>query len=164
MRTCLALVSLVLVAFAQDPLRYWAPANRNAHTALEERLVKTVSGPSLAKFHERLASVPHRAGTEGDLKVVQTLASTFRDLGLDVEEQELWLYLASPVEASLDIVSPVKLSLPVREKAVDGFSGDPKGSFGWNAFSGSGSAARGLCGRAPRPRAMGARRGSLRPR
>jgi N-acetylated-alpha-linked acidic dipeptidase len=141
MRVWLALVCLVSLAAADDPLRYWLPANRQAQQELEARLVETVDAKRLRGYHDLLASRPHRAGSPGDLQVAASLAKAFADLGLEVEKQELWCYLATPVQGEVEIVAPDRIKLPVREKAIDAFSGHAEGSIGWNAFSGSGEAA-----------------------
>lgn len=140
MRAWLSLLCLVALVWADDPLRYWLPANREAHKELEKRLVDTVDAAKLRGYHDLLASRPHRAGSEGDLAVAANIAKVFAELGLEVEKQELWCYLATPVEGEVEIVAPDRLVLPVKEKAIDPFSGHAEGSIGWNAFSGSGEA------------------------
>ncbi|MHC4164472.1 MAG: M28 family peptidase [Planctomycetota bacterium] len=140
MRTWLAVLCLVSLAAADDPLRYWLPANRQAQRELEARLVETVDAEKLRGYHDLLASRPHRAGSPGDLQVAASIAKVFADLGLEVEKQELWCYLATPVLGEVEIVAPDRIALPVKEKAIDAFSGHAEGSIGWNAFSGSGEA------------------------
>ncbi|MHC4547669.1 MAG: M28 family peptidase [Planctomycetota bacterium] len=145
MRAPLLLVfALSLPAVADDALRHWAPAHRTAQREYEQRLVAAVDGGSLRRYHDLLASRPHRAGSAGDLAVAANLARVFRDLGLEVEEHEIWVYLATPVEGAVEIVAPERLALPVREEPVDAFSGHPEGSIGWNAFSGSGEVTAGV--------------------
>ena len=104
LRACPLLVFLALFATAQekpaapkDPLRYWKTKNRAAHAAYEQQLVDAVNPKALRSYHDLLASRPHRAGTEGDLRVASIIAGHFRKMGLEVEQQELFLYLAKPI-------------------------------------------------------------------
>jgi N-acetylated-alpha-linked acidic dipeptidase len=140
MRAWLALLCLVSLAAADDPLRYWLPGNRKAQQELEKRLVGTVDAQKLRGHHDLVASRPHRAGSPGDLEVAAGIVKLFGELGLEVEKQELWCYLATPVLGEVEIVAPDRIKLPVKEKAIDAFSGHAEGSIGWNAFSGSGEA------------------------
>ena len=140
MRIWLALLCLVSLAAADDPLRYWLPRNRQAQRELEARLVETVDAGRLRAYHDLLASRPHRAGSPGDLQVAASIAKAFAELGLEVEKQELWCYLATPVLGEVEIVAPDRIRLAVKEEAIDGFSGHAEGSIGWNAFSGNGEA------------------------
>lgn len=121
--------------------------------AMPEAVVEfLLEGPEPARFaeyHETLASTPHDAGTPGDAAVVDSLANWFESFGLEVEKQELHLYLATPVSAAVSIIDPAggePIALPVREKPVDG---DPYSAAddlrpGWNAYAGSGTVEAGV--------------------
>lgn len=94
----------------------------------------------LRSHHDMLASEPHVAGTPGDWRNAQRLAAFFGALDLEVEVQELWVYLSEPRSAELAIVSPAPQTLPIREEVLpeDPDSGHPDTTFGWNAYSASG--------------------------
>src|SRR6266545_8223466 len=85
---------------------------------------------------------PHVAGTPGDQRLVEALARAHRDLSLEVETQELWLYLPRPVRAELEVIAPVRRRLPLREDVLreDPWRVHPDLDAGWNAWSGSGEA------------------------
>ncbi|MHC4958949.1 MAG: M28 family peptidase [Planctomycetota bacterium] len=144
LRACPLLLLLAATAPAQDPLRYWAPANRDAHAAYENALVGFVDAKALRAYHDLLASGPHRAGSEGDMKVASRIAGHFRKMGLEVEMQELWLYLAHPVSAKVEVVAPETIDLALREEPLDRFSGRSDLSIGWNAFSATGDVTAGV--------------------
>jgi len=112
----------------------------------------------LAAWHELLAAEPHMAGTPGDAKVIESIASSFRDLGLEVEVHPFWAYLPRPREPIVEIVAtpadmPLAeptapgarrgvMRLAVREEnlAIDPQLAHAGLTFAWNAYSGQGDA------------------------
>ncbi len=129
-------------AAAADPLRFFRPERQAGERELEAALLASVDARSLRAFHDLCAREPHVAGTPGDQRLVEALARAHRDLGLDVETQELWLYLPRPVRAELEVMAPVRRRLPLREDVLreDPWSAHREIGFGWNAWSGSGEA------------------------
>jgi len=115
-------------------------AAREDERQLEDAIVKSISRDRLRSLHDVLASRPHRAGTEGDQRVTKAMAALFEMLGLEVERQELWVYLSEPVSAGLQIVEPIKMTLPIMEEKVEGdpYLNDPEIEFGFDGYSGSG--------------------------
>ncbi len=59
---------------------------------------------NLATYHKMLASEPHLAGTPGDARTIDRLEQLMRAFGLSVERQNLWVYLSSPIEASVTVL------------------------------------------------------------
>jgi len=149
------LTAPLLVATAQDappaePLRdglqYFAADQRERQVQYENMLIERLGPGSLRRWHDLLGSHPHRAGTPGDRRVIEIISRQFERFGLEVEVQELELYLSEPVSASLGIVSapdldePLELSVtePVLEE--DWFTQRQDIALGWNAYSASGTA------------------------
>ncbi len=130
----------------RDGLQYFAADQRERQSQYEDMLIERLNPGSIGRWHELLASHPHRAGTAGDRRVIQIITNQWKRLGLEVELQELELYLSEPVDASLAIVSgegleqPMELSVrePVLEE--DWFTQQQDYALGWNAYSGSGVA------------------------
>ena len=97
-----------------------------------------------------LGAEPHVAGSEGDARVIKTIADAFQDMGLETEVWEFWPLLPRPVHASLTIVGEepaepgtrrrgiVSLSLTEKELLADSATAHPDLDWGWNAFSASG--------------------------
>lgn len=143
---------LVLVlAFAATPsladeipfsVACFRPDRREAHAAYERSLNAAASAESLRAFHDRLASEPHLAGSEGDLRMVEYIAGEFRQFGLEVETHWIWPYLSKPMAAELEIVSPTHVLLDVAEPPIDADpdTKHPSLTIGFSAFSGSGDA------------------------
>src|SRR5258708_10028084 len=82
----------------------------------------TPEAKSLRAFHELGSSEPHVAGSAGDPRVVEKLVRTLQGLGPEVERQDLWLYLARPLKAELELVSPPP---PALKPTYDGLPADP---------------------------------------
>ncbi len=116
------------------------PDHAEAPLHFERAIVERVSTERLRDMHETLAAEPHRAGTPGDARVIAWIADHFADLGLDVEIHEFHAYLPSPVLGHLELVEPVRRTLPTREAPLDAdpWTRNPDHEPGWNAYSASG--------------------------
>lgn len=130
-----------LHAFAVLALALAVPASgQPSLEQLESRLGSVPTADGLRQWHDLLGSEPHIAGTAGDLRTIGRLADAFEEFGLEVEQHAFWAYLAQPVDAAVEITSPVSLTLPLVEDVLrqDPDSGHRALTFGWNAYSGSG--------------------------
>ncbi|QKK08391.1 MAG: M20/M25/M40 family metallo-hydrolase [Planctomycetota bacterium] len=111
-----------------------------------ERLNETPDPDRLRAWHDLLASEPHIAGTEGDARVIRTLAESFQTMGFEVDVHEFWPYLSYPISAEVEVLHPeIELGagmLPLQEVPLrqDEFSQDEGLTIGFNAYSGSGEA------------------------
>ncbi len=121
-------------------LQFWPPTEHDAFLAYEQQLLDAASATSLRNWHDAIASEPHIAGTPGDERQIQRIASAMRDMGLEVTIHEFWPMLATPVEANVQIITPVQATLPVKESPVPGdpFTAHPDHWPGFAAYSGSG--------------------------
>ena len=127
-----------------DPPRYsmqcFRPERREGEMRYEHALNGSVSAEHLRGFHDLLASEPHLAGTEGDLRVIEKIAAEFEKAGLEVEVHWIWPYLSKPVKAEVEIVEPERMALEVTEPPIDEDpdTQHPNLTIGFNAYSGSG--------------------------
>ncbi len=139
----------VFAAFAAVPalaqpvaedLPYWPTAAREAYITRETDLLAEPTVTSLALLHQSLAGEPHIAGTPGDLRQIDLLVGFFTELGFEVEKHEFWAYLARPIAATLQIVQPETIDLPIKEESLpeDPDTSHEDLTFGWNAYSGNG--------------------------
>jgi len=121
-------------------LRYWLPARRGEHAAYESALNAVPTASSLRASHDLLASEPHVAGTPGDERVIGRIMDAFAGFGLQVERHDIWVLLPVPIDAELEILSPEREGLPVREAplAEDPDSAHADLPLGFAAFSGIG--------------------------
>jgi len=133
---------------ADEPqgLECFAPDRRGPQASYERELREAVSPDRLRGFHDWLAGEPHIAGAPGDLRLIERIASEFRAMGLETEIDWFWAYLPTPGSAELEIVSPVREALSVREPplADDPYSSHPDLTIGWNGYSGSGDVTAGI--------------------
>ncbi|MFT5153053.1 MAG: N-acetylated-alpha-linked acidic dipeptidase, partial [Planctomycetota bacterium] len=120
----------------------WPESDRDRQKLLEAALIAAVDPAQLRVFHDRIASEPHAAGSPGDQRVIESLATLFMDFGLEVEVHPFWTYISEPVSGKLEILTPAAVELPISERAIEGDPHSTGGgdSFGWNAYSGSGRA------------------------
>ena len=111
---------------------------------IRDRLLAGPDPQKLAHYHAVTAGEPHDAGTPGDARMIDNLAGWFAEFGLEVETHELFLYLSTPVSASVSIVAngpdAETIELPIREAPVEGDPYSAQGDLrpGWNAYAGSG--------------------------
>jgi N-acetylated-alpha-linked acidic dipeptidase len=141
--TACALASTVLAAppITADPgLRWFAPDAQTEQLKLESILLDTPDPDRLAAWHELLGSEPHVAGTPGDHRNIDRMVRAFESMGLDVERHAIWPYLAEPIDATVEIVSPVHETLPLGEAVLesDPHTAHPDRPMPFNAFAGSG--------------------------
>jgi N-acetylated-alpha-linked acidic dipeptidase len=123
-----------------------AAALGQAPSGFAAELIRHIDAASLRQWHDLLGSEPHVAGTDGDAREVRRLELAFREMGLEVEVDEFWAYLAYPVAARVEIASPTDpqptrrgvLPLIERNLAEDPAAAHPDLTWGWNAYSGSG--------------------------
>ncbi len=118
----------------------WPQAQRGKQLAYEARLKRIPDPERLRHYHEQFSDIPHSAGSAGDLKMVGRLQKAFREAGLEVTTQPIWVYLSRFVSGRLEIVTPEKERLPIREDilATDPYSGHKDLNPGWNAYAASG--------------------------
>ncbi|MDA0803529.1 MAG: M28 family peptidase [Planctomycetota bacterium] len=90
-------------------------------TSLLSSVVPRIDPASLSKWHDLLGAEPHVAGTPGDMREIKRIAEAFRAMGLSVEVDRFYPYLAQPVSALVEIVAaPGDAPLPVTADAEQG--------------------------------------------
>lgn len=117
-----------------------AAQNQPQPQTLESFINTVPDATHLRGWHDLLGSEPHMAGTPGDERNIALQIKAFHDMGLDVTAHEFWAYLSHPVEAAVEIISPDRMSLLVKEAALaeDAFSAQPDLTIGFNAYSADG--------------------------
>ncbi|MFM9996006.1 MAG: M20/M25/M40 family metallo-hydrolase [Phycisphaerales bacterium] len=148
-RTAALVTGMAAVAQGQPVefvLPWWPADQREAWAAHEKALLAVPNAEKLLAWHELLASEPHVAGTPGDAREIDRLVAAFTEMGLEVERHPIWPLLARPVSCAVEVVSPERVSLVVKEQDLveDRFSTHPDQMVGWNAFSGSGDVIAGV--------------------
>ncbi|MBZ0111529.1 MAG: M28 family peptidase [Thermoanaerobaculia bacterium] len=131
------------VSSVVTPQGYFTPQRLEVQQQLEGAVLGIPKISSLRAHHDLLSSAPHQAGTPGDAELIEWLVDSYSRLGLPVERQVLTLYLPRPVVDEVEILSPVRLMLPVQEPPIpsDHYSSHPSLGPAWAAYSGSGEVA-----------------------
>lgn len=120
--------------------------------SLAQAVVEAPRADSLRRWHDRLGEEPHVAGSDGDARVIATIAEAFDSMGLQTEVWAFEALLPEPVRASVRIVGEepatksnarprrgiASLAVSERELLADPATSHPDLDWGWNAFSGSG--------------------------
>lgn len=121
-------------------LPYWPAAERDAYIEYESALNSIPDPLRLRAWHDLLASEPHIATTPGDQKVIEAIAASFADMGLEVEVHPVWAYIPMPIDAAVEIVEPERIVCGLREQELpaDPYSRLEGLTLGWSAYSGSG--------------------------
>ncbi|HBS28058.1 MAG TPA: glutamate carboxypeptidase [Phycisphaerales bacterium] len=133
-------------AATHSGLNEFAPDRRDGQREYESALNSVASAAGLREFHDLLASEPHIAGSAGDMRQIERLASAFRAMGLETEIDWFWAYLPHPISAELEIVAPERKTLSVQEPPIeaDPATAHPDLTIGWNGHSGSGEVTSGV--------------------
>ena len=143
------------------------PASSPQGQAREQAVAQTpMAAPDplrLRAWHDLLTSEPHVAGTDGDSREIVRIANVFRGMGLETDVHEFWALLSRPVSARVEIVGDApsprttgdapasaspsaastrgRIVLPIIERnlAEDPQTAHPDLTWGWNAYSASGT-------------------------
>ncbi|MBV9304436.1 MAG: M28 family peptidase [Acidobacteriaceae bacterium] len=125
-------------ASAKIPLGF-TPSSFSSESRWEEQLMSTVSPQRCRTYLRKLTSEPHVAGTAGDRRVSEYIASEFRKDGLETELVEYKVLLSYPEYVSLEMVAPDRRRLANPEPPISGDRdtevSDPIAHIPWNAYS-----------------------------
>ena len=133
------LVSAVLVA-AQEPIRGFPQSEWAAEHELEQKALP-LPQPSRQKVYlERMAKVPHHAGSPASADVAQYALGLLKEFGLDAHIERFEALIPYPTARTLEMVSPVKFQASLKEPAVsqDAYTSNATQLPTYNAYSGSG--------------------------
>ncbi len=140
---CIALTAAVLslmlrASTPQTPLGFTSRSFA-AERFWEEKLMGSISAERCRTDLRKLTSEPHVAGTPGDRRVSEYIASQFRADGLETEVVEYRVLLSYPKHVSLDLVTPVTRRLANPEPPIAGDpdtqTSDPMARMPWNGYS-----------------------------
>jgi N-acetylated-alpha-linked acidic dipeptidase len=98
-------ITAVALALTSLPMREWISAPHPAPSAAPASIEPSDITARLSAWHDLLAAEPHMAGTEGDARVIESIATAFREMGMEVEVHPFWAYLPRPREPIVEIVA-----------------------------------------------------------
>jgi N-acetylated-alpha-linked acidic dipeptidase len=93
----------------------FAAPRQAEHRRAEARFMATVSREQISAIHRLATSRPHIAGTAGGLEIADRLRQALNEAGLQTEAHDYHVYLSTPREIAVEIVSPGRETLVVRE-------------------------------------------------
>jgi N-acetylated-alpha-linked acidic dipeptidase len=140
MKKILAFLSVAATLAAQEPIRGFPQSQWAAEHALEQRAIALPEASREKTYLERMAKVPHHAGSAADLAVAEYALGLFKEFGLDAHIENFEALIPYPTSRTLEMVSPVKFRATLKEPAVagDSYTSNPTQLPTYNAYSGSG--------------------------
>ncbi len=140
MKTFLALLSAAATLAAQEPIRGFPQTQWSAERELEQKASAFPQASRQKIYLERMAKVPHHAGSPASAAVAEYALGLFKEFGLDAHIEHFEALLPYPTSRTLEMVSPVKFRASLKEPVVAGdpYSSDPTQLPTYNAYSGSG--------------------------
>ncbi len=132
-----AIMALRGVERAEAPLTGFSPPSAARQREIERRLVALPRPEECGAILREITSAPHVAGTEGNARVADFLASEYRKAGFDVRTPTYDVLLSYPRSAKLEIVGEPEVALGRREEPIaeDPDSDVPEAAAAWNAYS-----------------------------
>jgi N-acetylated-alpha-linked acidic dipeptidase len=140
MKSIIAVLATAATLAAQEPIRGFPEAQWAAQHALEQKALALPQASREKVYLERMAKVPHHAGSPASAAVAEYALGLFKEFGLDAHIENFEAMLPYPTSRTLEMVSPVKFRASLKEPAVaqDQYSSNPTQLPTYNAYSGSG--------------------------
>jgi hypothetical protein len=117
----------------------------NTRSPLEQAVLADISGEEMRRHLEWFSEVDRTAGTEGDRRAVEYVASYLREIGVEAAVYEFDAYISHPIGASLAITSPEEMNICCKSRAMS-YSTPPQGISGELVYVPSAAAGIGLSG------------------
>ena len=139
MRLLVALLASASL-FAEEPIRGFPENQWAAEHALEQKAIALPQGSREKTYLERMAKVPHHAGSAGSEAVAEYALGLLKEFGLDAHIENFEALIPYPTSRSLELVSPVKFRAALKEPAIseDPYSSNPDQLPTFNAYSAAG--------------------------
>jgi len=140
MKTFLALFSCAAVLAAQEPIRGFPQSEWASEHELEQKAIAIPEANRQKTYLERMAKVPHHAGSAASAAVADYALGLFKEFGLDAHIENFEALIPYPTSRALELVSPVKFRASLKEPAIseDSYTSNPAQLPTFNAYSGAG--------------------------
>ncbi len=121
----------------EEPLAGFTPDSSRRQKEYEARFLALPRAEECGEILRELTRTPHLAGTEGNERVAEFLASEYRRAGFDVETPAYDVLLSYPRGARIEIVGEPGVPLSRREEPIpsDPQSDVPEAEVAWNAYA-----------------------------
>jgi len=133
----LVLSLLCTAALSAQALRGFTTEGAKAQRELEEKLLAVPQPDRIREIIRTMSEEPHHTGSEAGNRVAEYVLNEFRSYGLDAEYHEFVGLMPTPLERSLELVSPISYKARLSEPAIaeDKDSSDSGGLPTYNAYS-----------------------------
>jgi N-acetylated-alpha-linked acidic dipeptidase len=123
-----------------SPLRGFTVARAAWQREYERRFLERPKGEECGAILRELTRTPHVAGTEGNARVAEYLATEYRRAGFAVETPRYDVLLSYPRSARIELVGEPGVTLGRGEEpiAADPDTAVPEAAIPWNAYAPSG--------------------------
>jgi len=138
--TILALTFCISVPtmMAQSSIMGFSDESSKAQLQLESNYDKLLNANNLDEWMQYMTARPHHVGSPYDKKVVDFIATKFKEWGYDVRIEKFNVLFPTPKLRLVEMIAPTKFKASLLEPPVDGdeFSKQTKEALpGYNAFS-----------------------------
>jgi N-acetylated-alpha-linked acidic dipeptidase len=125
---------------AEDLIRGFPQSEEATERALEKKAIGIPQASRQKTYLERMAKVPHHAGSAADASVAEYALGLLKEFGLDAHIENYEAMIPYPTARSLEMVSPVKFQASLKEPAIsqDPYSSNPTQLPTYNAYSAAG--------------------------
>ena len=113
MKSFLALLLAAATLAAQEPIRGFPQTQWAAERELEQKAIAIPQASRQKIYLERMAKVPHHAGSPASAAVAEYALGLFKEFGLDAHIEHFEAMLPYPTARTLEMVSPVEVSCDV---------------------------------------------------
>jgi N-acetylated-alpha-linked acidic dipeptidase len=142
MKQFLALLAAAATVAAQSnaPLRGFPQSDWASEHALEEKAIAIPEAARQKTYLERMAKVPHHAGSAASAAVAEYALGLFKEFNLDARIENFEALIPYPTSRALELTAPVKFKASLKEPVVssDSYSSNSTQLPTFNAYSGSG--------------------------
>lgn len=140
MKTCFALLLSAALLAAQEPIRGFPQDQWAAEHDLEQKAIALPKADRQKVYLERMAKVPHHAGSPADAAVAEYALGLLKEFGLNARIENFEALIPYPTARTLEMVSPVKFRASLKEPTVsqDPYTSNATQLPTFNAYSGSG--------------------------
>src|SRR5579883_408115 len=140
MKLFLAVLASAATLAAQAPIRGFPQSEWASEHALEQKAIAIPEAGRQKTYLERMANVPHHAGSAADNAVAEYALGLLKEFGLNAHIDNFEALIPYPTARVLEMTAPMNFRAGLKEPALaqDRYSSNPTQLPTYNAYSGSG--------------------------
>jgi len=140
MKQFIVLLATAATLAAQEPIRGFPQDQWASEHELEQKAIALPQASREKVYLERMAKVPHHAGSPASQAVAEYALGLLKEFGLDAHIEHFEALIPYPTSRSLEMTAPTKFRASLKEPPIpgDSYSSNPTQLPTYNAYSGSG--------------------------